>query len=78
MNPRLAALMSIIAQSIHFRANPKSTRRIEPRPPKQWDRRGAGSGKRQGARIQRQIDKGMLSVGSSGFRAPMTRKQAGL
>lgn len=37
-----------------------------------------GTGYRQGKRIQRQIANFMLSVGSKGFRAPMTHEQAGI
>lgn len=71
--------MSILTQSVHFRTQPKAMRAIEPRLPKQWDVVGGrGTGKRQGERIKRQIAKGMLSVGSKGFRAPLTYKQVGI
>lgn len=45
-----------------------------PKPAKKYPH----SNKRQGERLRRQIDKWMVSVGSKGFRAPMTRKEAGL
>lgn len=53
-NLKLAALMSIIAQSVHFRTQPKAMRSIEPRRLKQWDC-GSGTGKRQGERVARQV-----------------------